>query len=52
MDKFVFVTAITSDHYLECKDAIASIQKYHPGYTVILYDLGLHDFEIKQVRTF
>ena len=46
VEEFVFIAAITCDHYLESKDAIASIRTHHHGYRVILYDLELKDDEI------
>lgn len=39
--KLVVVTAISSNHYNEAQDMIASVQKFLPSTKLILYDLGL-----------
>ena len=39
--KLVVVTAISSNHYEEAQDMIASVQKFLPSTKLILYDLGL-----------
>ena len=47
--KMVFVTAASDNHYLESQDAIASVQKFFPGYKIIYYDLGLKTSHVKEV---
>ena len=39
--KLVMVTAISSNHYEEAQDMIASVQKFLPSTKLIVYDLGL-----------
>ena len=41
--KLVVVTAISSNHYNEAQDMIASVQKFLPSTKLILYDLGLSE---------
>ena len=35
---FVFVIGCSSNHFEESKDAIATVQKYMPGYKILYYD--------------
>ena len=40
------VTAFSSNHFHEAKDAVASMQKYVPGHKIYVYDLG---FTVSQI---
>ena len=44
-NRLVVVTALSSNHFNESKDMIASVQKYLPQTKIILYDLGLTEDE-------
>ena len=47
----VFATAATGEYLSTALTAIASIQKYFPGYTIYFYDLGdVNATAIEQVR--
>ena len=41
LKRVVFVTASSSNHFVESLDAVASVQKYYPQYKIYYYDLGL-----------
>ena len=49
--KTVALTAISSDHYREVQDAIASVQNFHPNMNILVYDLGLKFCELEHLRT-
>ena len=48
--KLVVVTAISSNHYNEVQDMIASVQKFLPSTKLIVYDLGLSAEENEKVQ--
>ena len=39
--RLVVVTAASDDHYAEAQDMIASVQKFLPNTTLIVYDIGM-----------
>ena len=49
--KTVALTAVSSNHHSELQDAIASVQNFHPNMKIIVYNLGLHDCEVKHLNT-
>ena len=49
--KMVIVTAISSNHYSEVQDVIASAQIFHPNTTIIVHNLGLEDEEVRQLTS-
>ena len=50
--KLVVVTAISSNHYEEAQDMIASVQKFLPSTKLIVYDLGLSAEEKEKVQQY
>jgi len=50
VDKFVFVTGISANHFTESLDAIASVQKFMSRHEIIVYDLGLTQEQVEEVR--
>ena len=46
----VIVTGASSNHFIESKGMIASVQKYKPDSRIIYYDLGLKPTQAKEVR--
>ena len=51
VDQFVFVTGISSNHYTESLDAIASVQRFMPKHEILIYDLGLTEEQLQEVRS-
>ena len=49
--KMVIVTGISSNHYSEVQDLIASAQIFHPNTTIIVHNLGLEDEEVRQLTS-
>ena len=49
--KMVIVTGISSNHYSEAQDGIASAQIFHPNTTIIVLNLGLKDEEVRQLNS-
>ena len=49
--KMAIVTGISSDHYSEVQDGIASAQIFHPNTPIIVLDLGLEDKEVRQLNS-
>ena len=49
LGKVVLVTGVDSSHFRESRDSIASVQKNLPNHRILYYDLGLRDFEVKEV---
>ena len=49
VNKYVFLTACSSNHFLESLDCIGSIQKHFPGYSIVYYDLGLSESQAQKV---
>jgi hypothetical protein len=49
--KTVALTGISSDHYREVHDAIASVQNFHPDMKILVYDLGLYQCEVKHLNS-
>lgn len=52
LESFVFVSAASSNHFNEIKDAIASVQKQFPEKLIYIHDLGLKDEQVKEVVYF
>ena len=50
--KLVVVTAISTNHYEEAQDMIASVQKYVPNTKLIVYDLGLAAQHTRQLNQY
>jgi len=51
LSNFTFITGSSSNHFMESKDLIASIQKVFPWKQIYYYDLGLKKKEIKEVKS-
>ena len=49
--KMVIMTGISSNHYSEAQDGIASAQIFHPNTTIIVLNLGLKDEEVRQLNS-
>ena len=49
--KTVALTGISSDHYDEVQDAIASVQNFHPDMEIFMYDLGLKPCEVEHFNS-
>ena len=49
LEKFVFLTAASDNHFNETKVAIHNIRKHFPDKQVFFYDLGLMERAIAQV---
>ena len=48
--KMVIMTGISSNHYSEAQDGIASARIFHPNTTIIVLNLGLKDEEVRQLN--
>lgn len=48
---FIFVTAASSNHFKESKNAIASAQEHFPNFRLLYYDIGLKSDEIQSVSS-
>ena len=51
-NRLVVVTSVSSNHFEESKDMIASVQKYLPHSKIIFYDLGLTKKERLEVSKY
>ena len=51
-EHFKVVTAISSSHFEEAKDMIASAQHFLPTTRIVVYDLGLKENERKELESF
>ena len=51
-NRLVVVTSVSSNHFEESKDMIASVQKYLPHSKILFYDLGLTERERLEVRKY
>ena len=49
VDDVVFVTAASSDHFIESMNLISSVQTFKPGHVIIYYDLGLQPTQANEV---
>ena len=49
-ERFIFVTGVSSNHFLQSQSAIGSIQMHFGNKTIHYYDWGLTDTELKQVK--
>ena len=49
-NKFKIITASDTSHYLSLRQLLDSIVKYEKDLKVIVYDLGLSDFEVSQIK--
>jgi hypothetical protein len=49
LENFVFVTAASSNHFEESRDAVASMQTQFPGKLILYYDLGLEPKQVTEV---
>ena len=50
--RFVVVTSVSSNHFEESKDMVASIQKYLPQSKIMYYDLGLTEAQRLEVSKY
>ena len=50
--RLVVMTGISSNHFKESRDMIASVQKFLPNTKLIVYDLGLNDNQRKTMLTY
>ena len=50
--KLVVVSSVSSNHFEEIKDMIASVQTHMPNTTLIVYSLGLTDTEEQVLRSY
>ena len=46
-----FLTTASANHYAELLKAVQSVQKYFPGNKILLYDLGLTEEQIQQMKS-
>ncbi|ELT89243.1 hypothetical protein CAPTEDRAFT_191027 [Capitella teleta] len=46
-----FVTYSSSNHFNECRDAVATAQTLFPGHAIYFYDLGLSDAQKEELNT-
>ena len=51
-DKFLVVSAISSNHYNEEQDMIATAQHFFPNSRIIIYDIGLKQTEIDALKKY
>ena len=51
-DKFLVVSAISSNHYNEEQDMIATAQHFFPNSRIIIYDIGLKQTEINTLKKY
>ena len=49
VNPFVFVTAVSENHFSESIDAIASVQAHFPRRKIYYYDIGLNEEQKHQV---
>ena len=49
--KIAVVKAISSNHFDEAQDGIASIQQFYPAVNIIVYNLGLTKEQVKNLTT-
>ena len=49
-NKFKIITASDTSHYLSLRQLLDSIIKYEKHLEVIVYDLGLSDFEVSKIK--
>ena len=47
--KLVIMTGISSNHFSEVQDGIASAQTFHPNATIIVLNLGLEEEEVREL---
>lgn len=45
------VSAISSNHFNEAQDMIASVQHFYPNLNIIIYNLGLEEKEVENLTT-
>ncbi|KAK2156902.1 hypothetical protein LSH36_202g03025 [Paralvinella palmiformis] len=50
VEKFVFATAASENHFNESKDGVASAQFHFPGKSIFYYDIGLTADQIEEVK--
>ena len=50
--RLVVMTGVSSNHFEESRDMIASVQKFLPNTKLIVYNLGLNDVERKTMLTY
>ena len=50
--RFVVVTSVSSNHFEESRDMVASIQKYLPQSKILYYDLGLTEAQRLEVSKY
>ena len=52
IDEAVIVTAADKSHFKETKDSVASLQLNLPNNTIVYYDLGLREFQVREVSNY
>jgi hypothetical protein len=50
--QFVFLTAASDDHFNECLDAIALVQRYFPQHKLVFYDLSIRISSSRFVKVY
>ena len=50
--RFVFVTAFSSNHFIEAHDMIGSVHQFLPNTKIIVYDLGMNDEQRSKASTY
>ncbi|CDW58416.1 DUF1647 domain containing protein [Trichuris trichiura] len=48
----IFLTAASTEFFGPVKVAIRSVQEYFPNRTIIFYDLGMTEHEVKELKSF
>ena len=51
-EKFLVVSAISSNHHIEEEDMIATAQHFFPNSRIIIYDIGLKQTEINTLKKY
>ena len=50
--KIVIASGISSNHFKEVRDMIASVQHFYPSLHIIIYNLGLTNFEVNTLESY
>ena len=51
-DKIVIAGAVSSNHFEEMKDMIASVQHFYPSLHIVIYNLGLRKEEVDDLESY
>ena len=51
-DKIVIAGAVSSNHYKESMDMIASVQHFYPSLHIVIYNLGLTNLQINTLESY